>query len=237
MFMRKVLLGAMVTAVAALLLPVAATQAAELAFTTQPTIEFEQVKRRNPVPQTMTIAVSGQVDDGDETIDRMELTITDSTDDTTVCVIDDITADVRSLKINKKNCSDLNVLSQYSGSLVEYYESGNESRAGTATFRTAPPKLKRLRTPKKKRKANSIRVKFNRGVNAAGTSMYVDYVVTRRKNKSKIVENGTTYTRNNYVDISGLPANKKLSVKVALRSTSYGSGPWSKWKKFKTKKN
>lgn len=230
--MKKMLYAGIITATFAVVAPMSSAQAVETEFTAQPTIStVEQVQAKYPVPHDVTWTISGQAEDGSEIIESFSMTVTKQGDSTATCTITGISDVARTYRLNKSTCPGLRVYNQYTVTLWEVY-ADDISNADTETLRTKPPKAKRLKA--KKKTANSVRIKFNRGVQIAGEYMYVDYKVARRNNSSKIVANGADYTGSNYVDITGLPANKKLKARVRFRSTAYGNSPWSTWKNFKT---
>ena len=203
------------------------------AFTAQPDVtSIEQVMAKRPIPHMVTWEMSGQVEDGDKTIDHIEMVVTDASDDSTVCSLSEIAADATAVTVNKANCEGLHVYGSYQVALVEVYTDDTESNEATENFKTKPPKPKNLRA--KKRTANDVRLRFDRGVQIAGTYIYVDYKIARRKSRAKIVENGATYVDDNFVDVDNLPAGKKLQARVRFRSSTYGNSPWSAWENFRT---
>lgn len=225
----KLIVLSMVALCVSLFMPLFVAQAS----TYQPTItSIDQVKAKSPVPHDVNWTISQQAEDGDKTIDHFQLTVTTVESDTTVCTIDDITADALTYRLSADTCTDLDVFNYYTVELLEVYDDDTESNEDTETFRTKPPKPKSLRI--KDKQANSVRVRFKRGVQIAGEYLYIDYKVSRKNKPGSIVENGSVYSDDNYVDIDGLPANKALQVRVRFRSSSYGNSPWSAWKKFKT---
>lgn len=227
--MKKITPKAILAASIALLVPTFAVQA----YTYQPTItDITQVSTKYPVPHDVNWTISEQAEDGDKTIDHFYMIITNVIDDTVMCEVDEIGADVLTYRVNKSTCPDINVFNYYDVDLYEVYTDDTESNVATDTFRTKPPKAKSLKIRNKQ--ANSVRVKFSRGVQVAGTYIYVDYIVSRKNKAGSIVLNGDEYTNDNYIDIDGLPANKGLQVKLRLRASSYGNSPWSAWEKFRT---
>lgn len=231
-FQSKTVTTALGLTIASAVASLAFVQSA-VAFTAQPDVTaIEQVKTSAPIPHTVSWESSGQAEDGTKTIDHQEMVVVDSSDSSSVCSFSDIDADTRSLTLNKSNCPELHVYGYYEVELIEVYTDDTVSGEATETFRTKPPKPKNLRA--KKREANAVRLRFDRGVQIAGNYIYVDYKIARRKNRSNIVENGSTYTDDNYVEVDGLPAGAKLQARVRFRNSSYGNSPWSAWKNFST---
>ncbi len=214
-----------------LFVPVLAVQA----YTFKPTVEsVEQVSVKKPIPHEVTWSPSDKAENKEEGYELygFEVTVERVSDEKTLATIT-TEIDDRSLVLNKSNVPGITVYDKYKVYVAEIY-ADSTSDTDREYFYTKPPKLKGLKI--KKKQANSFRLKFKRGVRLAGESVNIEYKVTRRKNKSKLVATDSVRTSLNYVDIDGLPANKKLSVKARVVDSEYGNSKWSKWKNLKTKK-
>lgn len=228
--MKKITLALLLSSTA-LLVPVIAAQA----YSNQPQItSIDQTDVKQPVPHDVNWIPSDEVVAGDKLLDHYELNITDASTFADVCSVD-VSADAVTYQLTSVVCPQMDVYGFYNAQLIEIYSDTTESSDENLTFYTNPPKPKSLKI--KHRLANSLRLKFKRGVEIGGEYLYVDYIVARGKNTGKIVTNGEAFTPSNYIDVTDLPAGKSLQIKMRFRSNEYGNSAWSNWMKFKTKED
>lgn len=228
--MKKITLALFLTTTA-LLVPVIAVQA----YSNQPQItSIDQVDVKQPVNHDVNWIASDEVIAGDKVLDHTQLTVTVVATLSEVCSIE-VAPGVDTYRLSSDTCAELGVYNFYNVQLVEVYSDETESSDENLTFYTNPPKPKSLEV--KRRLANSMRLKFKRGVQISGEYLYVEYIVARGKNTGKIVGNGELFTGANYIDVADLPAGKSLQIKMRFVTSDFGNSAWSSWKKFKTKED
>jgi hypothetical protein len=228
--MKKTTFG-LLFSILVLLVPAVAAQA----YSNQPQItSIDQVDPKQPVNHDVNWIQSDEVIAGDRVLDYTRLTVTVVATLSEVCTIE-VAPDVDTYSLTTDTCAELGVYNFYNVKLVEVYSDDTESSDENLTFYTNPPKPKSLEV--KRRLANSMRLKFKRGVQIAGEYLYVEYIVARGKNTGKIVGNGELFTGANYIDVADLPAGKSLQIKMRFVTSDYGNSAWSSWTKFKTKED
>lgn len=226
--MKKIILSSIITTIA-LCIPTLTAQA----YSNQPDITtIDQVDPKEPVTHDVNWLASDEVTAGEKILDHTRLTVIVVATLSEVCVIE-VPTDTEIYRLSTDTCPELGVYNFYNVQLVEVYSDATESTDENLTFYTNPPKPKSLEV--KRREANSVRLKFKRGVQISGEYLYIEYIVARAKNKSKIVSNGQLFTGDNYIDVLDLPAEKNLQIKMRFVTSDYGNSAWSGWLKFKTK--
>lgn len=185
-----------------------------------------------PVPTEITWVESTAAEDGDVTLDHFEVVLEDSTEAEVGRV--EVSAEDRSVVLNKENIPDMKVFTTYQVHVDEYYTDDNSEEGFDYTFYTAPPKLKDVRVKNKTLETDgdvSILLKWRQPVNLKGEYVYYDYKVVKANKKASLVYEDYAWGDINSATITNLPA-RTLKIKVRARTNNNGNGQWSAWKKF-----
>lgn len=188
-------------------------------------------------PRTVSWTESRNADRGTVTNDHIALKV--STRSGQLLCSFELLPSVTEFTVNKTNCKSdkYTAYNRYTVSVTEVRNDNSSSDAITEDFVTGPPRLKRLRV--KNRTLTSVdtvnvNLKWKQRALLEGVTEKYDYEIVRTNKPSITVKDGSKTMEGNKIRVKDLP-KRNLKFRVRVASTEFGTGRWSKWKKFSLK--